>query len=144
MSRQEIAAALGGPIYGVLGLEPESSYGSGGASNPTRLRLNFGPGSLLAVETSLQPIDAQTMLRSLGPEIASSLDVLEFPLTIEEHDAMLLVDGEYVEFKVLSVGEDLWFAAAEVESRWISVRGRGMPLRNFAVYPVDPTKWQRP
>jgi hypothetical protein len=100
MSWKQIAATLGAPIYGVLGLEPGSDYGSGGGdSNPTRLRLTFGPANLLAVETSLKPIDAQTMLRNFAQEVAASLDLLGFPLTIEGQASMLLVDGEYVEFE---------------------------------------------
>jgi hypothetical protein len=144
MSWQQVAATLGAPIYGVLGLEPEPTHGWGGSdSNPTRLQLNFGPANILAVETSVQPIDAQMMLRHFGGQIAGSLDLLKFPLTIEERVATILVDSEYVEFRVLGVGAELWFATAEVHGRWVSLRGRGLPFGNFAVHSVDPATWQR-
>jgi hypothetical protein len=143
MSWQQIAATLGAPIYGILGLEPESSHGwSGPDASPTRLQLNFGPANLLAVTTSVQPTDAQTMLRRFGSQIAGSLDLLEFPITIEERLATLLVDGEYVEFQVLGVGVDLWFATAAVHDRWISLRGQGLPIGDFAVHSIDSATWQ--
>jgi len=139
---QHGAAILGPPIYGVPGLEPEPAFGSGATGlTMTHLRLQFGSFNRLEVETSIDPMYPEKMLRQLGMELAG-LDELAFPLTIDEHKEALLIDSENIEFQVLSFDASHWFGAAEIQGRWVSLRGRDILFDETAIGSIDPITWQ--
>ena len=132
-----IAAALGPPVFGVPGEEPRYSGAASLGSDATELRLKFGPGGLLEVGTSVEPVDARRTLLRLSMQIGE----VTFPLTIEVRPTIVDVDGLRVGFEILTVGTEVWLGTAQVLDRWVTLCGRGISPDGIAICNIELKDW---
>jgi hypothetical protein len=129
---QDLAKALGPPVYRAAGKVPRESFGAHG-DPPVSVDLSFGDwGALLVVETSVEPVDDRRMLSLMIMNVEPT-----YPLTITEENVTVIVDGHATAFRMLRLEDDVWAAVAAVGDRWVLVRGIGVPAEGIAIEQVE-------